>query len=66
MKTIRLLKDVVGANEEPFKEGSFQTLNDASADHWLKRGLAVEVSEQEVTKESSTLTLPRKKNKEKA
>lgn len=43
MKTIRLLKDVIGGNGEPLKEGSFYSLNEASANHWLKRGLAVEV-----------------------
>lgn len=46
MKTIRLLQDALGGNGEPLKEGSSYSLEDASANHWLKRGLAVEVLEQ--------------------
>lgn len=72
MKTIRLLQDVIGGNGEPLKEGSSYSLNDASADRWLKRGLAVEV-ESPVVKQmhaqidlaqpqpSTTLTVSRKK-----
>lgn len=47
MKTIRLLKDVIGGNGEPLEEGSLHSLNEASANHWLKRGLAVEVDQAE-------------------
>ena len=47
MKTIRLLKDVIGGDGEPLKEGSLHSLNEASANHWLKRGLAVEVDQSE-------------------
>ena len=47
MKTIRLLKDVIGGDGEPLKEGSLHSLNDASANHWLKRDLAVEVDHME-------------------
>lgn len=48
MKAIRLLQDVIGGNGEPLKEGSSYSLEDASANHWLKRGLAVDVSEEPI------------------
>lgn len=54
MKTIRLLEDVISGDGEPLKEGSFYSLNDASANHWLKRGLAVEVEAAEPETEEST------------
>ena len=54
MKTIRLLKDVISGDGEPLKEGSFYLLNDASANHWLKRGLAVEEDQPEEPTEAKT------------
>jgi hypothetical protein len=45
MKTVRMLQDAVGGEGELLKEGSSYSLNDASAMHWLKRGMAVEVQE---------------------
>jgi len=40
MKTIRMLTDGVGGNGELLEKGRGYTLEDASADHWLKRGKA--------------------------
>jgi hypothetical protein len=51
MKSVRMLQDVVGGEGESLKEGSSYSLNDASAMHWLKRGMAVEVQETEVVTE---------------
>lgn len=51
MKTIRLLKDVIGGDGEPLKEGSLHSINEASANHWLKRGLAVEAETEETAEE---------------
>lgn len=40
MKQIRMLTTEVGAEGETLEAGSLQTLNDASAGHWLRRGKA--------------------------
>lgn len=40
MKTIRMLTSEIGADGETLEAGSSQTLNDASADRWLRRGKA--------------------------
>jgi hypothetical protein len=71
MKTIRLLQDVIGGNGEPLKEGSLHSLNDASANHWLNRGLAVEVEEpvaqaqivSDNPQPSTTLTVSRREKR---
>ncbi|SEN71216.1 hypothetical protein SAMN05216404_106161 [Nitrosospira multiformis] len=61
MKTIRLLKNVIGGDGEPLKEGSLHSLNDASANHWLKRGLAVEEKAEETASDATPRR--RKQNK---
>lgn len=71
MKKIRLLKDVIGGDGEPLKEGSFYSLNEASANHWLKRGLAVEAYQPEteepteVKAEEVADTAPRRRKQNK-
>ncbi len=71
MKTIRLLKDVIGGNGEPLKEGSLHSLNDASANHWLKRGLAIEADQPETEEvaepktEEVTADTPRRRKQNK-
>lgn len=40
MKAIRMLTTEVGAEGETLEAGSLQTLNDASADRWIRRGKA--------------------------
>ena len=37
MKKVRMLTDGVGGNGEELKTGEVYELEDASADHWLKR-----------------------------
>lgn len=61
MKTIRLLKDVIGGDGGPLKEGSFYSLNDASANHWLKRGLAVEEDQPAEDATSESESAPRRR-----
>jgi hypothetical protein len=41
VKSVTFSKTVIGGEGETLEAGGTYSLNDASADHWIKRGIAV-------------------------
>jgi hypothetical protein len=43
MRSVKFLSAAKSSSGEEFKEGSAHSLREDAADHWIKRGIAVEV-----------------------